>query len=179
MQISRIRLSGKQSTRNARQRQRLQAKLAKMRVEADALGRTIAALTATAEMNPQTLLHIIVEIPVRFLRITDAEVRAPTLERSIDALNHLRNRHEAVPTAGHNPQHSPLLQQSFLRRNHTQMTLPSTIPVTIVSGNVYPRKSRLAPVCLRSTTRVLSRFSSNPIHCSSFDSTNWAIAFDG
>ena len=71
----------------------------------------------------------------------------------------------------------PFLHQGFLRRKHIQIA--GRRPYRSRSyRNVYPRKSRLGPTCLRLTIRVFSRLSSNPIHCSSFDSMKSRSAVD-
>ena len=79
VQISRIRLSCKQSTSTARHRQVLQTKLAQMRVEAQTLRRTVTALAAASQMDSKALLRVIIEMAVGSARIADSEVGGPPL----------------------------------------------------------------------------------------------------
>jgi len=86
VQISRIRLSCEQVTRSSRWSQVLQTEVAKMRIKTHTVGHTIPTLTATTQMNPQTLLHVMVEIPVGLAGMAETEVGRPSVETPIQIL---------------------------------------------------------------------------------------------
>jgi len=58
-----------------------------MRIQINARWRTIRTLASAVEMNPQTLLHVVIEISVGRAGIADAEISGPTLQIPIQILN--------------------------------------------------------------------------------------------
>ena len=61
-----------------------------MRVQADAFGRSVGTLAATAEMESQTLLRVMVEIPVGLAGIAETEISRPALKIPVQVLNQVR-----------------------------------------------------------------------------------------
>src|SRR5437867_1294174 len=107
-----------------------------MRVETVRLWRFIGTLTAAVYMNLQTLLRIVIEIPVRLRWIAKAKVIGPTLEIPIKLLNQIRYGLETHPAAGHRSQRGPFLHQRLLRREYIQVTIGATETVAIVPKRV-------------------------------------------
>src|SRR5258706_15801827 len=107
-----------------------------MRVQTHVFGRTIRALATSPEMKLQTLLHVIVEIPVSLTGVAEAEIGGPALEIPIKILDEGRDRFETKPAAGHIPQRCPFLLQGLLRGNHIEITIRAAVPVPIVSKRV-------------------------------------------
>src|ERR1700745_3881288 len=104
-----------------------------MRVQANTRGRPVRTLATAAEMEPQTLLHVVVEIAVSSTRIAKAKVGSPTLQIPIEFLNQNGNRFETKPAAGHFPQRCPFLRQGLLRGNNVQITQSPAMPAALES----------------------------------------------
>ena len=84
VQISRIRLSCEQTTGPTRRRQVAQTKVAKMRIKTATFGRTIRTLAAATQVNPQTVLHVIVEILKSSRRANTEADCTPNANRNFD-----------------------------------------------------------------------------------------------
>ena len=73
----------------------MKAKPLKMRIKADAFRHAIATLAPPAQMNPQTALHVVVEISVRLPRIAKTEVGGPSSKILVQVGDQCSNRLEA------------------------------------------------------------------------------------
>src|SRR5678815_3107029 len=135
-----------------------------MRVKADAFGRTVRALATATQVDSQALLHVIVEIVVGLSGIAVTEVRALSVETSIQLGKQDRKRFEPVPATGKSPHGRPLLQQSLLRREHIQIcrltvptpVIPKRVAQKIQAGSGMPKMNDpcLFPVQLQAHPSV-------------------------
>src|ERR1017187_1167938 len=120
-------------------------------------------------MLDQATAHVPVNLPVNAAGVPNGKVVRPPFQVPIQLSNQARDRLEALVTIRHFVQLLPLpldrLFDGIIFRYFWSRPFRSRS-----YRNVYPRKSRLAPSSLKSTTRVFSRLISNWNFPSSRDS---------
>ncbi len=176
VRISLIRLSQKRSVDSMRRQlhgvrsEVPQAHSLVVLVSRDPFRRLKGPLAAPSQVLPKTEKDMAVDLIESVAGIAEAEVVRPASQVSIQLCDQDRDRLPTLRLAGHLPQLLPFSLQRLLRRRHVQI---APRPHWLRSyRNVNPRKSRLAPFCFRSTTRVFSRLISSPIQVSNFASIN-------
>ena len=102
-----------------------------------ALGRFVAALAASYEVAHHFAFDVVVELPVRFAGITDAEVATSPAKVRVYFAYRLADGFAVLARGAQFPKALPRGGQGFLGGLHIQIATLASVEVAVVAEYVY------------------------------------------